>query len=58
MITLSLSVEETNLILNALVARPFLEVKDLIPRIQQTAQAQLLAAQAPAQPTPETVNES
>ena len=50
-IVIEFSVEEVNLILNALATRPFLEVKDLFPRIQQTAQEQMLAAQPPA---PET----
>lgn len=44
-ITLKLTIEETNTILQALGSRPFTEVNQLISKIQQQATAQIEPAQ-------------
>lgn len=47
-VTLSLTVDEVNYILQALGQRPFAEVQSLIFKIKQDAESQLAAAAAPA----------
>ena len=44
-ITITLTIDETNLILEALGEIPFIRVHELIGKIQQEAQIQLLATQ-------------
>jgi len=53
-VTLSLTVDEVNYILQALGQRPFAEVQSLIFKIKQDAESQL--ATAPAQEAPTTVD--
>jgi len=43
-ITLTLSVQEVNQILDALSHRPFREVAEMVQKVQQTANAQVAAA--------------
>lgn len=47
-ITLSLSSDHVQYLLNVLAERPFKEVGDLIPLIMKQATPQVTAAQAPA----------
>jgi hypothetical protein len=47
-VTLSLTVDEVNYILGALGQRPFAEVQQLIFKIKQDAESQLIPAPAPA----------
>ena len=47
-IQLTLSLEETNLLLQSLANMPYKEVAELISNIQQTAQSQLEAANGDA----------
>lgn len=43
-IKLELTVEEVNIILNALAGRPYAEIVELITKIQREGEAQLAAA--------------
>lgn len=49
-VTITMSLNECNIALNALAAQPFNQVVDLITKIKMQAEAQLAAAQAPAAP--------
>jgi hypothetical protein len=48
-ITLKLTVDEVNYILNAVAARPYAEVKDLVAKLQQQGSEELAKAQAEGQ---------
>ena len=48
-ITLTFTVDEANYILNALAARPYAEVKDLIAKLQEEGAKQLQSAPQPEQ---------
>jgi hypothetical protein len=54
-IELSLTVEQINLILNALGQRPYVEVMDLVERIKLDAQKQL--SSPPVDVTPQIIEE-
>jgi hypothetical protein len=49
-ITLKLTVDEVNYILNAVAARPYAEVKDLVAKLQQQGAEEMAKAQAGTQP--------
>jgi len=51
-INLSLTVDEVNYILNAVAARPYAEVKDLVEKLQKQGAEELAKAQAAEAPQP------
>jgi len=53
-INLTLTVDELNYILNAVAARPYAEVKDLVEKIQKQGAEELAKAQASQAPEPPT----
>ncbi len=52
-VTLTLNVDETNLILESLGSLPFVRVHDLIYKIKTQAQAQFQPSAVKAEPTPQ-----
>ncbi|MEL6559880.1 MAG: hypothetical protein AAFQ94_16950 [Bacteroidota bacterium] len=56
--TLTLTTEQVNLILNALAQQPYIQVHETIQSIQQQGQQQLNAAATEVEPAPKSLKKS